>query len=412
MDQMRLGSRTPLRQSAIVVGGSIGGLTAALVLRDRGWNVEVLERSTRPLTARGVGIVAHPATVRYLVERRGIDLRTMTVASHWVRYMGSQGTIVHERPADYAFTSYYALYRELVDAFDDACYHLGQHVIDVQQDGASARVTTQAGASHEADLVIFADGVHSTGRQLIAPEAHPEYAGYIAWRGTVGEQDLSDDTFGLLYGVITYHLLRNSHLLAYPIPNTDGAVEPGRRIINWIWYLNVEEGPELDALMTDEDGVRRGISLDPASVRPEVVEVMRSRARELLPVPLAEMVTKSTAPFLQEVVDITVPRLVRQRACLIGDAATVLRPHVAVGTAKAAQAAWALGDALGPANGDVATTLSEWEANQMEIEQSVLRRSQEAGRSYQFDNSWEIGAPLPFGLIREGDSEMAIKGAT
>jgi hypothetical protein len=53
---------------AIVIGGSLGGLTAALVLRDQGWNVDVLERSPIPLDGRGTGIVLHPTTVRYLVE--------------------------------------------------------------------------------------------------------------------------------------------------------------------------------------------------------------------------------------------------------------------------------------------------------------------------------------------------------
>ncbi|MDT5412780.1 MAG: 2,6-dihydroxypyridine 3-monooxygenase, partial [Mycobacterium sp.] len=41
---------------AVVVGGSLGGLTAALVLRDRGWDVDVLERSAVPLEGRGAGI--------------------------------------------------------------------------------------------------------------------------------------------------------------------------------------------------------------------------------------------------------------------------------------------------------------------------------------------------------------------
>ena len=54
---------------AIVIGGSLGGLTAALVLRDQGWDVDILERSPNPLEGRGTGIVMHPTTVRYLVER-------------------------------------------------------------------------------------------------------------------------------------------------------------------------------------------------------------------------------------------------------------------------------------------------------------------------------------------------------
>jgi 2,6-dihydroxypyridine 3-monooxygenase len=55
----------------IVMGGSLGGLTAALVLRDAGCDVRVFERSSSTLQARGAGIAALDATLRYLVERGG-----------------------------------------------------------------------------------------------------------------------------------------------------------------------------------------------------------------------------------------------------------------------------------------------------------------------------------------------------
>jgi 2,6-dihydroxypyridine 3-monooxygenase len=57
--------------SVIVMGGSLGGLTAALVLRDAGCDVRVFERSTSALQARGAGIATLDATLRYLTERGG-----------------------------------------------------------------------------------------------------------------------------------------------------------------------------------------------------------------------------------------------------------------------------------------------------------------------------------------------------
>ena len=53
----------------IVMGGSVGGLTAALVLRDVGCEVRVFERSSAALQARGAGIAALDATLRYLTEQ-------------------------------------------------------------------------------------------------------------------------------------------------------------------------------------------------------------------------------------------------------------------------------------------------------------------------------------------------------
>ena len=67
---------------AIVIGGSLGGLTAALVLRDRGWDIDILERTPNPLEGRGTGIVVHPNTVGYLLERAGRPISDMGLPAH------------------------------------------------------------------------------------------------------------------------------------------------------------------------------------------------------------------------------------------------------------------------------------------------------------------------------------------
>ncbi len=59
-----------------MIGGSLGGIIAALVLRDAGCDVTVYERSQIELAGVGAGIVVQEATVRYLVERLGMRLET------------------------------------------------------------------------------------------------------------------------------------------------------------------------------------------------------------------------------------------------------------------------------------------------------------------------------------------------
>ena len=54
---------------AVVVGGSFAGLTAALLLREQGFDVDVFERTPTYLDGRGGGIVLQPDTVRWIVER-------------------------------------------------------------------------------------------------------------------------------------------------------------------------------------------------------------------------------------------------------------------------------------------------------------------------------------------------------
>jgi 2,6-dihydroxypyridine 3-monooxygenase len=106
------------------------------------------------------------------------------------------------------------------------------------------------------------------------------------------------------------------------------------------------------------------------------------------------------------VFDIEVPRMAFGRVCLIGDAAFTLRPHAAAGTAKAAEDAWKLGEAVRKMGGDVVAALKRWEPGQLELGRQVLARTRDAGRRSQFEGTWRIGDPLPFGLYELGDSAM------
>src|ERR687895_514858 len=107
---------SPLR--AVVIGGSLGGLSAALWLRDVGCDVEVFERVPVPLEDRGAGIVLNPATVRYFVDRRALDVRRISATASWFRYVNLDGSVAYEEPGRYRFTSYSALYRGLLGAFE------------------------------------------------------------------------------------------------------------------------------------------------------------------------------------------------------------------------------------------------------------------------------------------------------
>jgi 2,6-dihydroxypyridine 3-monooxygenase len=390
-----------------VAGGSLGGLTAALVLRDvGGCDVEVYERSEVPLEGQGAGIVLNPATVRYFTENDALDVGEISTSTHWVRYMDWDGSTASEYPFSYRFTSYNALYRGLLACFDEDRYHLGQKVIGFDEDTDEVTVRLAGGHDERCHLLVCADGIRSTARRLLLPSVTPEYAGYAGWRGTVEEAELSPETFAALNEAITYHVMQGSHTLVYPIPGNKGSLEPGGRLINWLWYRNVEEGAELDDLMTDREGNLREVSLGPGDVRERHVEKLRDAATSALPPPLAEVVLKTAKPFVQLVFDVEAPRMAFGRICLIGDAAFALRPHAAAGSAKAAEDAWKLGEAVREAGGDVIAALEAWEPEQLELGRRVLARTREAGRRSQFEGTWQIGDPLPFGLYEVGDSAM------
>ncbi len=385
-----------------VIGGSLGGLTAGLLLRDMGINVDVYERSPVELAQRGAGIGFLPESQRYLVERAGIALDKISVATSHIRYLSRNGQIVYDGLHQYRFSSWTTIHRELLSCVDPAIYHLDHEMIDWQEDSASVDVHFANGTTHRADLLVCADGVGSTARARLLPNVQPEYAGYVCWRGMVPEDQFDAKTRSIFDDAITYYVYANSHALIYPIPGLDGSVKKGERLINLVWYRNYLEGNDLDDLMTDNTGQQREISLPPGAVSDHHVAELRAVAAARLPEPMAKVVAKLEQPFLQVIYDIDVPRMAFGRACLVGDAAFVARPHAAAGTAKAAADGWALAKALSGKN-DVAAALKQWEAEQLVVGRQLLERTRSIGRRSQVDCNWVAGDPeLIFGLHGPG----------
>ena len=388
----------------IVMGGSIGGLTAALVLRDAGCEVRVFERSSAALQARGAGIATLDATLRYLTERGGLQRADVCSSTDWIRFLRPDGSVRYEQRHRYLFSSWNTIYTSLLGLFDPGRYLLGREVTAFRQSGDSVRVTLADGASAEADLLVCADGVGSLARARLLPEVRPSYSGYVAWRGTLPEQALPAATRRRLGDALTYQVLKDSHILVYPIPGPGGALTVGDRLVNFVWYVNVAEGAELEELMTGRDGIRRAVSLPPGAATDQAVTAMREAAAAELARPITEVVTGVAEPFVQVVYDIAVPRMVFGRACLIGDAAFAVRPHAAAGTAKAAADGWALATELAAADGDVPAALASWERQQVALGRALLARCRDIGDSSQFGGTFRPGDErLIFGLYGPGN---------
>jgi 2,6-dihydroxypyridine 3-monooxygenase len=388
--------------SIAVVGGSIGGLTAALVLRDDGCDVTVHERASATLEARGAGIVVLRETLRYPVERLGIPPERISSSTGWIRFLERDGTVRHEQRHVYHFSSWNTIYRTLLDALDPHRYVLGREMVSFASDADRVTVRFADGSETVADLLVCADGINSAGRAQVLPGVTPRYAGYVAWRGVFRESHLGRASFEALHDALTYQLLPDSHILVYPIPGLDGAVEEGGRLMNMVWYRNVAPG-DLAVLLTDRTGQQRSVSLPPGAARDEVVARMRDDAAGALAPPIAEVVTGVTEPFVQAVFDIEVPRMAFGRACLIGDAAFAVRPHAAAGTAKAAEDGWVLAEAIAAAHGDVTAALAAWEARELTLGSALLARTREIGDSSQFTGGFLPGdRRLIFGLHGPG----------
>lgn len=386
-----------------IAGGSIGGLTAACLLRAQGHQVTIHERSSRELEQRGAGIGFLEAAQRYLVQRAGVDVEAISVTTPHIRYLGRDNAVLHQLDHAYRFSSWNTVYRQMLQAHGRDGYVLGHDMTgwDAGEDGVSVRFAN--GTTTRADLLLCCDGVGSTSRARLLPDTSAGYAGYVAWRGMVSEADLPPALSARLTQAITYHITANSHILVYPIPSLTGSVAPGERLINFVWYRNYQDGGDLDDLLTDRDGVRRELSVPPGKMAPHHEAEARAVAAARLPQDIAAVVLGADELFVQVVYDIEVERMAFGRVCLLGDAAFVARPHAAAGTAKAAEDGWVLTGAM-EQSGTLDEALALWERKQLSLGRALVDRARRIGRRSQVDNSWVPGDPeLIFGLHKAGD---------
>ncbi len=392
-----------------VVGGSLGGLTVAGLLRDAGHRVTLYERSPVPLEQRGAGIGFLAETSQYLVDGIGIGLDEISIETGRIRHLARDGSVVADQGHPYRFSSWNTIYRRLYDHWSTpttgpapGAYLLDHELVDFEQSVDGVTATFANGSSVGADLLVCADGVGSRARAILQPKAEQRYAGYVAWRGMVPEASLSDDTARALDDAITYYVYANSHILVYPIPAVDGSLEPGRRLLNFVWYRNYAEGDDFDDLMTDRNGEHRPLSVPPGAMAAHHEAEARAAAAARLPGPIAEVVEAADELFVQAIFDIEVDRVAFGRVCLVGDAAFAVRPHAAAGTAKACDDGWQLGAAL-DAHDDPVAALSAWESGQLALGHDLLERTRAIGRRSQVDGSWQAGDPeLIFGLHGPG----------
>jgi len=391
------------RGRVVVAGGSIGGLTTAVLLRDLGYTVDVYERSSAALQERGTGIVVLPITERYFTEHGGGEDRVSLELTYWT-YVDERGTVLSSEPDHYRFSGWTTLYRALLDRFEPDRYHLDSEMVgfDQREDGVTLHLAD--GRHVEGDLLVCADGVASTARRALLPEVTPAYAGYVAWRSITPERVLSTATRQALRDAMVYQVLDHSHILLYAIPNPAGSTVPGERTINSVWYRNYPTGGSFEALMTGIDGRQRPGTMPPGTILPEFVAEMHETAAATLAPPIREVVSKSEEPMIQAIFDLESPRMVFGRVCILGDAAFGLRPHVAAGQAKACADAWALRDALVEARHDVDAALALWEPRQLELGRSSVARSREMGYRSQMAGTMAPGDPTwKFGLWGPGN---------
>jgi 2-polyprenyl-6-methoxyphenol hydroxylase-like FAD-dependent oxidoreductase len=355
---------------AAIVGAGIGGLTAAIALRQAGVPVTVLERATalREIGAglllaanaqkalrelglsESVGELGTNATMGEIRSWRGTVLATIPIGELEVR-VGASSAAVHR--AD--------LQRVLMKALGEKPLCLGSECVGFEHYKRGVRVLLANGSEEHADLLIGADGLHSTVRERLFGAEEPRYAGYTAWRAVV---ELGDDLVPWGTGFESWG--RGVRF---------GCAHIGKGRIYWFAAKNAPEG-EKDGEVGSPDGPKRAL-----------LRLFRGwhQPIEKLIAATAETAIRRDDLYDREPLE----RWGEGRVSLLGDAAHPMTPNLGQGASLAIEDAVVLARCLtqGPdGRPDAPKALRRYEELRRERTAAMVRRSRLVGRVGQLEN--------------------------
>ncbi|MFC5753264.1 FAD-dependent monooxygenase [Actinomadura rugatobispora] len=340
-------------RTAVIAGGGIGGLAAAVALSRRGWRVEVCERAAE-FTEIGAGLSLWPNALRALAAL-GLDGQVREVGAveagggvrdRTGRWLARTDNAVLEARfgAPLVVLHRAELIRILAGALPDGALRPSTTITGVHDDG-DAVVAEHDRGSLRAALVIGADGLRSAVRRAGWPSAAPpRYAGFTAWR------------------MVTEPL---------PEPLAGGAVTWGRG--EEFGFTSMSGGRVycFGAAATPEGGAA------PDGERAEV-----RRRFEAWPEPIPALLASVPEGGVLRHDIYTLPPLstfVSGRMALLGDAAHAMTPNLGQGGCQALEDAVVLAECLGGAAGDVAAALARYDRLRRPRTQRVARRAARLG---------------------------------
>lgn len=337
-----------------MVGGGIGGLSAACALRSAGWQVKVLERAERlePLGAIHITLwpnAVHALNVLGVYLAAGVStpgpggLRTSSgrwlsrsdTSGYAARY-GAPMTAVHRGD----------LQKALIEALPSATVTTGVHITGIDQDDTAVTVE-HAGGRSRAALVILADGLASGTRHFVTGASpQPRYAGYTAWRGVTNSDAKEMGVEGT-----TESWGRGQRFGLVPLAD-------GRTY--WFATANAPEHQRA-----------------PASERAEVLRLFAGWHT-----PIERVITDTTARSVlrNDVYDLrpALRTFVRGRVVLLGDAAHAMTPNLGQGACQALEDSATLGALLHPGV-DLGLALARYDSLRRPRTRSISRNSRRIG---------------------------------
>jgi 2-polyprenyl-6-methoxyphenol hydroxylase-like FAD-dependent oxidoreductase len=324
--------------TAIVVGGSLTGLAAAVALARAGVVVTIIEQN-QGMERLGTGLG---------VDRRLLSIVTGIDATHSGKIPALP--VVRSFRETSTWLAIYTWLRAVADATQGVEFCEGVRVDEVTQSAMGAQVHGK-GFQLEADIVVGADGYRSIVRRFVDP-ANPiaRYGGFVIWRGLVEEAWIGGGSANLPGGRLPY--AETARLVAYAVPGSDGNVAPGSRQITYAWY---------DAARTTwlrDNAFLKGDEIV-ASVAPEAIPAtLRDRLRHLASTHWESPERDVLLAALDRGILFGTPltqylpaQLCDRRVAIVGDAAHVSSPMVGAGLVYGLLDGIALGRAVAVAGG-------------------------------------------------------------
>jgi salicylate hydroxylase len=348
-------------QKVAVVGAGLGGLNAAIALRQRGFDVTVYEQSD-VLGEIGAGIQLSPNAMSVLMAL-GLDREFEAIAfephRHVVRNWKT-GSIVSATQMRGVFRPQYGagyfgahradLHAVLQNALPAECVRLNARVTSVTPTPDRALLTFADGNKAESDIVIGADGIRSAVREsLFGPDA-PRFTGHIVWRGLVPSSALQKDLiepdmtawFGPKGTVVHYYVRRGE-------------------LVNWIAHFESDWRDESWRVESDW----REAAAAYAGWHPTLATLFSHTER-----------CYKWALYDRE----PLTHWSQGRVTLLGDSAHPMLPYLAQGAAQAIEDGYVLADLLAQQRSDPVAALQAYEAARLPRTARIQLHARERGK--------------------------------
>ena len=347
---------------AVIVGGGIGGIAAAVALVRAGVDVRVCEQGQR-LAEVGAGVSLAPNGLRML-ERLGVG---EGIGRLGARHVSTELKLSDGRPAWHEPHQFARAGRNvgihradllalLAGQLPPGTVRTGSRCTDFRQDAGRATAVFADGSTATADVVIGADGIHSVLQGFVVAPAEPVFSGVVAYRGLVPRLD------GYPAGVMRMWVGQSRHFLVFPVR--------GGQLLNYVGF--VPSGTSVRESWS-APGDPAALAAHFAGWDPVIGEV------------IAAVGGPGGSGFQWGMYDrVPLPRWSSGRLTLLGDAAHPMLPHLGQGVNQALEDAVALATLLGASttSAGVPRALAAYEGLRRDRTARVQLGSQRNGAGY------------------------------